>query len=308
MRRSATFILSDVRSGSTLLDQRLGQHPDIVSLGEVHWLRAYALQDRGIYDPIHPLVCTCGMAIENCPFWTRVSAFLGRSLESLQLHADLTGRRHRKALPLHRRLLVRLVESFPTSYRMGVVQSALDGPVVARDTLDLLDAVASISGRPHCVDSSKSPLRFRAVYSIEPDKTRAVVLVRDYRAVIHSKMKRGRSLDAAAAGWRQKMDQIDALTRDIPSSSVHHLSYESFCTDPSSELTRLCGFLGVDYSDRMLSRTVSDSHHIGGSPSKFDKSKNEIVLDRSHEDSFQPQEIQRMRYLVGKTAKKWGYG
>ena len=71
-RRAAIFVLSDVRSGSTLLDQCLGAHKQIASLGEVHWLPAYAAQDRSKYNPVHELVCTCGKAIDKCVFWTAV--------------------------------------------------------------------------------------------------------------------------------------------------------------------------------------------------------------------------------------------
>ena len=60
MAKKLIYIMSDNRSGSTLLDQLLGGNPSIMSLGEVHHLTAYALDDRGIYDPVHPLVCSCG--------------------------------------------------------------------------------------------------------------------------------------------------------------------------------------------------------------------------------------------------------
>ena len=45
------YVLSDVRSGSTLLDQLLGAHPSIFSVGELHWLAAYVREDRSIYNP-----------------------------------------------------------------------------------------------------------------------------------------------------------------------------------------------------------------------------------------------------------------
>src|SRR5687767_4516892 len=90
MKRVALFVLSDVRSGSTLLDQCLGAHPKIVSLGELHWLPAYVLRDRGIYDPAHPLVCMCGVPVRECPFWTAVATSLGRPLESLELRTRYT--------------------------------------------------------------------------------------------------------------------------------------------------------------------------------------------------------------------------
>src|SRR5688572_23122049 len=110
MRPVAVFVLSDVRSGSTLLDQCLGAHPKFVSLGEVHWLRAYVTEDRSIYDPDHPLVCSCGLRVPDCPFWASVSDRMGRPLESLQLRSGVrpprSARRSESAVKrLSRRIL-----------------------------------------------------------------------------------------------------------------------------------------------------------------------------------------------------------
>src|SRR5262245_62978859 len=89
MRRAAIFVLSDVRSGSTLLDQCLGAHAAIFSLGEVHWLSAYLSENRAIYNPAHALVCTCGKRVAECAFWSSTADALGRRLEDLTLHAGL---------------------------------------------------------------------------------------------------------------------------------------------------------------------------------------------------------------------------
>ena len=308
LRRAAILVLSDVRSGSTLLDQCLGAHADIVSLGEVHWLDAYLTEDRTVYDPAHPLVCNCGLRVADCPFWTSVADALGRPLATLQLRAGTT-------LPKRKgeegqdagRVLRRLLKAFPGILRRDAVRGLFGGKAMARDAVDLFDAVSSATGRAFCVDSSKSTFRFRAVYDLEPARTLAVVLARDYRAVVHSKMKRGVSLEAAAVGWKKKMREIDAVTLDLPASCVHVLKYESLCEDPRRELNRLCTFLDIEFSDAMLQRPTSDVHHIGGSPSKFEASKTSIVLDRSYEKRFKQAELNRLRRLIGGTAEKWGY-
>lgn len=308
MRRAAVFVLSDVRSGSTLLDQCLGAHADIFSLGEVHWLAAYVLRDRGIYDPAHPLICSCGESVGECPFWTAVAGALGRPLESLQLRTRFTSPKSaRRARLSLRRLPRRLLQTTPDLFRHKAVQWIYGGPALARDSVDLFNAVSAVTGRPFCVDSSKSAFRFRAVYDLEPEKTLAVVLARDYRAVVHSKMKRGVRLEAAALGWRKKMRQLEALTRDLPADRVHLLKYESLCDDPRGELSRLSAFLGVEFSDEMLQRPTENVHHIGGSPSKFDSSRTSISLDRSYENGFRADQLTLLRRLTGDVAERWGY-
>ena len=290
MKPVAIFILSDVRSGSTLLDQCLGAHPEIVSLGEVHWLRAYVTEDRTVYDPAHSLVCSCGVRVADCPFWTAVAARLGRPLESLRLTSGVG----------------RFLRNFPALYRFEVVRKHFGADELARDLAALYDSVAAVTGCRYCVDSSKSSFSFRALHAADPLRARAVILTRDYRGVIHSRMKRGKPMRAAALGWKRKMVEIDVLTRDL-GAEVCLLRYEAFCEDPRRELERVCRFLGVDFADSMLSRPTIDVHHIGGSPSKFDSSLTRIVLDRSYEDRFGEAELEFMRRTVGTTAGKWGY-
>jgi hypothetical protein len=307
--RIAAFILSDVRSGSTLLDQCLGAHEDVVSLGESHWLRAYVEQDRTEYDPVHELVCACGTRVPECEFWLAVRARLGRPLEALNLRSGFTGwSRTMGHLTRAGTFARRVVRRKPELYRLALVQSVLGGRRLGEDIVALFDAACAVSRRRVCVDSSKSPFRFRAVYRLEPKRTLAIVLARDYRAVVHSKMKRGQTLVAAAHGWRNKMRQIDALTRDLPASRIHIVKYESLCENPRLELARLCGFLGIDFSEAMLRRPpLGTVHHIGGSPSKFDASRANIALDRSHVGAFSDEEQDRMRRLVGSEAARWSY-
>lgn len=308
MRRATVFILSDVRSGTTLLDQCLGANDCVTSLGEVHWLRAYMRQDRSLYDPVHPLECSCGLPVPACPFWTSVQKTLRRPLDGLQLHSNFAQRREAMGLAARLRFLPRrLVRSRPRSYRIGAVRSIFGGRRLARDCNALYDAVAASTGRPYCVDSSKSPFRFRAVYEADPSRTRAIVLARDYRAVVHSKMRRGESMESAAAGWNRAMNQIEALTGDLTSSRVLKLTYESLCERPEIELRRVCSFLGLEFSEQMLERPTTAVHHIGGSPSKFDARRIAISLDQSHEGAFEAGALERMRSLVAESADRWGY-
>src|SRR5262245_24077949 len=104
------FVLSDMRSGSTLLDQLLGAHSSVMSLGEVHWLDAYVRQDRAIYDPEHDLVCTCGSSVVDCRFWGEVARRLARPLDTLQLRIRAPA------------LVRRLFRSFPASLRVGFIR------------------------------------------------------------------------------------------------------------------------------------------------------------------------------------------
>jgi len=304
----SVFVLSDARSGSTLLDQCLGGHPDLVSLGEVHWLKAYVHQDRATYNPRHPLVCSCGNVLTECPFWKLVESALQRPLDSLQLRARMTENRTSQPwIDRIGRLPGRVVESFPTLYRHRVVRALLGDDRMTADSIALIRAVHKATGCHYCVDSSKSPLRFRAVYDADPANTRAIVLVRDFRAVVHSKMKRGASLEGAATGWCRKMQQIEAITSDLPPGHACILKYESLCKSPRVELERICAFLGIHLAETMLQRPESTTHTIGGSPSKFDPARVRIEADAAFESAFSEDDLHRMRDIVGDVALRWGY-
>jgi hypothetical protein len=64
------YILSDGRSGSTLLDLLLGSHPRVQSLGEMKHFHRYAGTGGNVKK------CTCGKNLLACPHW-------GRMLEGL---------------------------------------------------------------------------------------------------------------------------------------------------------------------------------------------------------------------------------
>ena len=61
------------RSGSTLVASLLGELPGFVSVGEA---TSYMLRGAGRADD--SMTCGCGMAVGDCPFWSRV---MRRSLE-----------------------------------------------------------------------------------------------------------------------------------------------------------------------------------------------------------------------------------
>lgn len=308
--KKIVYILADNRSGSTLLDQLLGAHDQIVSLGEIHHLPAYALHDRSLYDPSHALACTCGVAVDQCQFWRKVEESLGRPLSSLALKL----RFYRKATPpvsgvrsplahLARRTLKRN----PQFIRSPLASAVFDKRRVAADSFALFDAIFDVTDAQYVVDSSKNGFRFRTLYDQEPKRVVGIRLTRDYRGTVRSKMNRGRELRASAAGWASTMREIQVLTRDITSDAFISVRYEDLCRDPRSELGRICDFLRVEFSEALLTRPIEDVHHLGGSPSKFDRSRREIRLDESYLETFSEQELAIMRETVGSIAGELGY-
>ncbi len=105
-------------------------------------------------------------------------------------------------------------------------------------------------------------------------------------------MKRGQSLEEAAHGWRVAMEQIEALTADLPADRVHASPTNRCARIRGRNSAALCRFLDLEFSEAMLQRPDGKVHHIGGSPSKFDAARTAISLDRSHEGAFSTAELE----------------
>lgn len=309
MVRKIIYVLADARSGSTLLDQLLGAHDEILSLGEVHHLVAYARQDRSLYDPVHPLMCLCGRPISACNFWRDTERQLERPLESLMLTCRVIdkGGNGRQAT-IARRIVRKLLVKYPQLCRHPAIARFLLSSRVGSDSFALFDAIfARHRNIKYLVDSSKSPFRFRALYDLYPERMVALVLARDYRGTIYSKVKRGCGLEESAKSWARRMFQIKTLTSDLPAQQLVRVRYEDLCADPRGELGRICERLDVSFSEVMQTRPTSNVHHLGGSPSKFDPGKVNIKLDTSYSSAFCDEELAFMRKIAGEAGAEWGY-
>lgn len=301
------YILSDNRSGSTLLDQLLGAHPKVISLGEVHHLKAYALRDRRFYDPVHPLDCSCGRSIDECPFWTSAAKQLGRPFEKLQLNILMAAGRNAGRRSLLDRSINRMLRKWPRLMLRPLAFRSVAADRVGLDSFALFDAITEVTGAECLVDSSKSAYRFRALYEYAPTRVYGVHLVRDYRGTVYSKMKRGKTMEVAAREWAARIHQTRSLTKGIPEAQIFRLRYEDLCRDPRRELMRICSFLDLDFLDTMLSRPLDEVHHLGGSPSKFDPAKKIIRLDESFREAFTEKDTASMRRIIGDAAVEFGY-
>jgi sulfotransferase family protein len=307
--KKIVYIMSDNRSGSTLLDQLLGAHESVISLGEVHHLPAYALLDRSLYNPVHPLECSCGTIVETCEFWSPVERQLGQPFETLLLKPRFFEWSD-GAVTLSQRARNRIrgtLSRNPGAVLNSAVAKLLKGPRVARDSFALFDAVFDQTAATHLVDSSKSPFRYRMLFDARPNQIYAIMLGRDYRGIAYSNTKRGGEVAASTRSWVLRMQQIKRVTADVPKEQLIRVRYEDLCSDPRAEITRICQYLNLDFSENLLSRPSGDLHHIGGSPSKFDPGRKKIELDQSYFDAFTKSELAMMKDIVGDIAAEWGY-
>ncbi|WP_421752841.1 sulfotransferase family protein [Croceimicrobium sp.] len=84
-----------------------------------------------------------------------------------------------------------------------------------------------------------------------------VFIVRDGRTCISSKLERtGVDYDTALGYWKHSVSLLRYLkSQDL---DLHLLKFEDLLQNPRKELEQLCAFLGLSYSESMLSGTSSD--------------------------------------------------
>ncbi|MFX0066135.1 MAG: sulfotransferase [Candidatus Hermodarchaeota archaeon] len=299
------------RSGSTLLDNLLAAHQEIITVGEVFQLKAYALEDRRFYNPESPLVCSCGRRVADCNFWSQVEANLNKQLWELKLKPRFLEIQWQKERDIERKLWVKVghcINRWPWLYCMPGLHEALQGGAIGKDSWQLFDAISSVTSARRIVDSSKSPFRFWSLHKARANQIKLIILCRDYRAVVHSMVRRGLGIRRSIEGWVRENRKIEMLSSDIPSQLIMRVRYEDLCNDSESVMRRLCLFLGLEFSPEVLMRPEhSNLHHLGGSPSKFDPKRRDIRSEDSYLEFFSNQELSLMRKIAGAVARDWGY-
>jgi hypothetical protein len=282
------------RSGSTILDIVLGNHPHIESVGEAMdlirtgWISRESL--RGI-DPmrLRRPICTCGKRLdvlyvdtpdEACPFWSRVRReWVERAdPESIESYPKLRSNFERTRLALLIRQCLRLL--YEKRRQSASFRS------YAGLTRAFFESIRAVSGKPIIVDSTKSPVRAFA-HSLVPGIDLYVVhLVRDGRGVITSRRKTFKKDVRAGIMWdHEGYPMWRTIVRWIGLNLVAEwvctrlgpkktmlLRYEDFVADPKGALERIGSLIELDLAEvadaASSGKPMQAGHNVGGNRTK----------------------------------------
>jgi hypothetical protein len=276
------YIVGTGRSGSTILDIVLGNHPDIESTGELGILSrtgwvgqesAHEIEDERRRLP----VCTCGKRFdaptnfaEACPFWSSVR----REWRKRAGQDDIEG-------------YPALVEAFdryrywPRLLREGRKPSSRFR-AYARLTRTMFESVHAVSGKPLIVDSSKHAPRALALTMMPGIDLHLVHLVRDPRAVAASRKKFLRKDIEAGIWWDHKSEPVwkssmrwvqqnlmsEWACAQLDAERVLRIRHEDFLEDPRGMLDRIGALIGFDLSGlaeaTLSGETMQVGHLVGG--------------------------------------------
>ena len=284
------YICSSARSGSTLLDLLLGSHSQIESLGEINQLSKNISLNS---------VCTCGTPVRSCRLWKEVIKELNRKL-------NINIFENPYSLNIGYPNPIRVKDDIHKSIRYNLERKVLKGGKLIALTYNLffLDRLfyklnqglkntillyETVREKSHCkivVDSSKTYIEAIGIYRLQPKNTRIILLSRDGRGVLNSKLKSQIPLKKAVKGWINHYKRsLELFNRYIDNQHILFLKYEDVAIDPSKMLTKVCDFIGVDFEEEMIDFSRHLHHIANGNEMRFIKNST-IKLDNCWKDEL----------------------
>ena len=237
------YIMGVVRSGSTVLDTILGNHPDVQSGGELCYLPRHGW--------INDQFCSCGRRGNACEFWSEVRREWVRRTggDLVEAYDALINKMEARRWWL---------PSFGSPYR----RSSSLFQEYAEATRALLASIRAVSGKPVIVDASKRCTRALALSLIPQIDLRIVHLVRDARGMAWSMKKRLLANEKAgipqshiplsvwhsAVGWTARNLQSAWVRRRLPAARSIRIRYEDLVADPAAALAKIGRLIDVDLS------------------------------------------------------------
>lgn len=268
------YIAGFGRSGSTMLDNLLGQVSGFFSAGELCYTWAHDLAEVGL--------CGCGAPLADCEIWGPVFGNLDGAVDASEMARQESEALRTRHLPL-----------MLTSRGGKMLEKRLRGYVPNLERF--YREVRHVTGCEVIVDSSKSPSYGYAIGLVPAIDLYVVHLVRDPRAAAYSWLKKKLQPDRGEEGY---MDQhhptksslmwtvwnaaAEALWRRSRERYLL-LRYEDLVADPRAALLRVLELVGEGDRDLPFVRgdevDLGINHTVAGNPNRFGTGTVKLRLD-----------------------------
>ncbi len=248
--------MSAGRSGSTILDIVLSNHPGLEGVGEL-----INLPEKGWLKAEY---CSCGRRVPDCSFWRRVGQNWGGNgkvgvKRYLELQRSFMRYRHCPRLWRQR--------SGPSD----------EFREYSRRTGELYRAIREAGSSRMIVDSSKNPVRALALSMMPEIDFYLLHLVRDCRGVAWSEKKSfnkdeqaglesdmpGRPAWQTARAWTAVNLFCGWVKRRLPAERTMRLRYEDLVAKPRESLSRIADWIGLDFGQLMPGIDAGQELHKG---------------------------------------------
>ena len=236
------------RSGSTILNIILGNHPEVFGGGELQNMRQ-------VYNP--EKICSCQNSVIDCGFWSSIIKTWSASIDEKSIDEGLLKWREYEG-----------VFSFRPWMRMlfGLGRNSSDSQSYLKNTTAFLKAVQQVSEKPVLVDISKNPLRAWALEKNPNIDLRMVHLVRDGRAVMWSLKRTAEKQNRKRPSWRASLfwaviNRMTNFVRGKVSNKIV-IKYEDFTSDPETALREIGQMAEIDFSSIISKIRNNEDFHI----------------------------------------------
>lgn len=297
------YILSAAHSGSTLLTMLLASHPDVASVGETSAIGVSGDRDVGL--------CSCGVSLRDCRFWTQIQQALQREGIDLLRNDNAIEFRGRKGTLLDRALRA--------EYRGGLLELVRNTYLAVnpewyalrsrcrRVNHTLIKEIVRLTGARAFVDSSKQPIRLRFMMDVPGLRTKVIHLVRDGRGVAASYMRKSQwSMERSATEWLRAVRSEQQILLHFDENDVAFIRYEALCLDPAGTLHRLFEFLGVN-PKHDFTRFRQADHHVLGNRMRMQGTE-AITLDEKWRTTLNDADLKAFEEICGAQNREFGYG
>lgn len=270
------YIAGWSRSGSTLLDQVLGEAEGWFSCGEMRNL------------PLN-FSCGCGVRVAECELWRDI---LGETLSRHSLRdVEALGELRRRSVGTDARTLVAIAgqrrarpRATPSARRFAAVLA------------DLYGAIGRATGARVLVDSSKTLAEPYLLTTLGDVDLRVAHLVRDPRATAYSWLRRRITLRARgplrpigpvqnSIGWLRRNLGIEAALRPILADRYLRVRYEDFAARPWAVTGSLRSLVGDAAAGPPFigerSVRLGGNHMAAGNPARF--SRGDVTISPDEE-------------------------
>jgi hypothetical protein len=278
------YIISDRRSGSTLLENMLSKSNETVSVGELAMLKGHIAKEGP--GEIWNWNCSCGKSVLQCEFWSKVLA---------DIYDDTFETKITWPYRSSKALSVAILPSITKNNLLKFIHTKKN--IQTTKKLDeVYSAIANISDKKFIVDSSKDPMQALAVNECKNVNAKFIWLSRDVRAITFSKLKRWKvnkrsdkkPLETLADSFYYKRI-CSAVLKVIGDKNAIKINYESLAADPQKELDKICKKFGLENYAAPQYMELSNDHTIAGTPGRFERKK--IAADDSWKDFYKQNKL-----------------
>ncbi|MEP7318163.1 MAG: sulfotransferase [Panacibacter sp.] len=296
---TVVYIVSDRRSGSTLLENILSKSNEVTSVGELAMLHGHILRagpgERWNWN------CSCGETVQQCVFWS------GIIRDTYKKDPSVFNTNIEWSFKAKKFLAVALLPFLFRNKLLSILNGKKNRDVAG--TLSLLySKIFEQTGKPFIVDSSKDPLQALCIYKSKRDfDVKIIWLKRDLRAIAVSKtrwkelnIKKKKTLKKILLDVFYYKRICRAVAGFIKGEDLLTIQYETVAQHTQQELDIVTTKFGMNSYTAPEFMFVEDDHTIGGTPNRFEKRP--ITYDESWKKAY---EKKQLLYFTGGVLNKF---